>query len=258
MNIIHVLVLGVVEGLTEFLPVSSTAHLIFASRLLHISPTQFTTFFEVFIQSGAILAVVILYFHYILKHKSLISNLLISFIPTAVVGLVLRKSIKTVFFESMPLILTAFFIVGIIFLILEVLVKKKRITLSHKITDISVKQAILIGLAQSFAVIPGVSRAGAVIVSMMFSGFKREDAALYSFLLAIPTISAASAFDLLKTDFSIISNSNNILSLSIGFVMSFITALLVIKWFIRFLQKNTLVSFGIYRIILTLLLWSFL
>jgi undecaprenyl-diphosphatase len=97
MTIIHALVLGIVEGLTEFLPISSTAHLIFVSKILGITQTGFTSFFEVFIQSGAILAVVLIYFQYILNHKPLIFKLLVSFIPTAIVGLVLHKAIKTIF-----------------------------------------------------------------------------------------------------------------------------------------------------------------
>lgn len=258
MSLVNAVILGVVEGLTEFLPVSSTAHLIFASKFLGISQTAFTTFFEVFIQSGAIFAVCILYAKYILNHKSLILNLIISFIPTALVGLLFHKMIKTVFFESPTLIVSAFFVVGIVFLIVEFLIKKDKIQLKKSVKSLTPKEAFIIGVVQSLAIIPGVSRAGAVIVSMIFLGYKREDAALYSFLLAIPTIFAASLFDLLKTNLTIIAGGNNIMLLAIGFITSFVSAIFVIKWFIQFLQRNTLVPFGVYRIVFTLLLWSFL
>lgn len=251
MSIIHAVILGIVEGLTEFLPISSTAHLIFTSSFLHIPQTQFTTFFEVFIQSGAILAVVVLYSNYILKYQKLIVPLIVSFIPTAIMGLLFHKLIKTVFFESPNLIVSALFIVGLLFIAIEYLISKKQLTLSHQIGDITLTQAVIIGVVQSCAIVPGVSRAGAVMLGMMYVGYKREDAAVYSFLLAIPTIIAASGYDLLKTDFGVVSNSGNIIALSVGFVVSFATALVVIKWFISYLQKNTLTGFGIYRIILS-------
>lgn len=256
MTVFQAVFLGIIEGLTEFLPISSTAHLIFAGKFLGLRQTQFTTFFEVFIQSGAILAVVILYLKYLQNHKSLVLNLVISFIPTAIVGFVLHKVIKTVFFESESLILTTFFIVGCVFLLFEYLAKKGAIKPRRKINDMKAWEAVIVGFGQSLAVIPGVSRAGAVIVTMMGFDFNRSESALYSFLLAVPTIFAASVFDLIKTDISITTDPQKIMILSVGFMTSFLTALIVIKWFIGFLQKNTLVPFGIYRLILTILLWN--
>ena len=250
MNILHSIILGLVEGLAEFLPVSSTAHLILTSKVLQIPQTDFLKFFEVFIQSGAIFAVLILYYDQFIKGKNNFKNVMISFIPTAIIGLLLYKVIKKFFFSSDYLIIGALFVVGLVFILVEHFVKNKTLILDKSIEKISIKDALIIGLCQSLAVIPGVSRAGSVIVTMMLLKYKREEAALYSFLLAIPTIFAASGYDLLKTDFSTINQGNNLLLLAIGFVTSFISALLVVKWFIKYLQKNSLQSFGIYRIIL--------
>lgn len=259
MSVLNALILGVVEGLTEFLPISSTAHLIFVSKLLKIPQTEFQKFFEVFIQSGAILAVLIIYLQILLRRKNYLKNILISFIPTAFIGFILYKIIKKIFFESYFLIIAMMLVVGVLFLIVERLVKNRRITLARVIGDMNIKGAFMIGLGQSLAVVPGVSRAGVVMVTMMFLGFRRDEAALYSFLLAVPTIFAASAFDLLKTNFSLVFNSQSLFFLIIGFLTSFISAFFVIRWFINYLQKNSLVVFGWYRIVVSgILILAFL
>lgn len=250
MSPLQALILGIVEGITEFLPVSSTAHLIITSNFLGLTQSEFTSFFEVFIQSGAILAVVVLYFRYILSHKELIKPIIASFIPTAVIGLLLHSTIKTTFFNSPSLIYSSLIVVGVVFLVLEYFIKNDQLKLSKSLQNITLKDAFVFGLFQAGAVVPGVSRAGAVMVGAMMRGYKREEAALYSFLLAIPTILAAGVLDFLKTDLTIITQSGHIQALSIGFITSFITAYLVLKWFIGYLQRNTLVIFGIYRIIL--------
>lgn len=252
MNLIHAVILGLVEGVTEFLPISSTAHLIISSKLLNIRVTEFQKFFEVFIQSGAILAVVLIYWKKIISNKQLMVNIILSFLPTAIVGFLLHKVIKNIFFESFTLIAISLFIVGLFFIVFESLLKKKIIKIDKKIIQMTIIQALLIGLGQSLAVIPGVSRAGAVILTMMFMGFNREESALYSFVLAVPTLLAASAFDFLKTEPNIIFSGNNFIYLLIGTTVSFFSALLAIKWFIKFLQKNTLTSFGVYRIALSI------
>jgi len=255
MNIINVIILGIVEGITEFLPISSTAHLIITSKLLNISQTEFQKFFEVFIQSGAILAVVFIYFSYVFKNKELIKKVIISFIPTAIVGFLLHKIIKTIFFNSFNLIIASLFFIGLFFIIFEYLVKSKKIILKKNLNQLTILDTIVIGLAQSLAVVPGVSRAGIVMLTMMGRGFKREESATYSFLLAVPTILAASGLDLYKSKdfFSFFSVDG--LTLMVGFVVSFITALIAIKWFIGFLQKNSLSYFGVYRIVLALMIF---
>lgn len=247
---------GIVEGFTEFLPVSSTAHLILLSSLLGIPQNQFTSLFEVVIQAGAILAVVVLYIQYILKHRQVLVHVIYSFIPTAIVGFILHDMIKNVFFKSNTLITIALIGVGVLFLIAEHFIAQKKLKLEKGIEKITPKDAIIIGLCQSLAVVPGVSRAGAVIVSMMFLKYKRTDAAIYSFLLAVPTILAASVLDLLKTDPSIL-NSSNILLLLVGSTVSFIFALIFVRWLLKYLQNNTLNLFALYRIALGAILLLF-
>jgi len=255
MNLFNALILGIVEGVTEFLPISSTAHLIITSKLLHLSQTEFLKFFEIFIQSGAILAVIFIYAKYVLKNSKLIKNILISFIPTALVGFFLHKIIKNIFFESFFLIIGSLFFIGLLFITFEYLVKNKKIKLVKSINQLDIYQAVVVGVIQSLAVIPGVSRAGAVMLVMMILGYKRNESAIYSFLLAVPTILAASGLELIKTDFKILSNSDNLLFLTVGFVVSFITAYISIKWLISFLQKKSLVIFGLYRVLTSFILF---
>ncbi len=254
MNIIHVLILSIVEGITEFLPVSSTFHLIQTANLLRIPQNDFTKLFEVFIQSGAILSVVLLFIRPILKDRELMNKTLISFLPTAVIGLVLHKIIKDVFFESQFLMISVFIGFGIIFLVTELLVQQKKITLNKETKKLTYMQAFAIGLFQSLAVIPGVSRAGAVIIGMMFLGYKRDESAKYSFILSIPTIFAASFYDLFKMREVAFSNMNNAGLLAVGFVASFIGSYFVVKWLIQYLQRNSLALFGWYRVVLGIII----
>lgn len=254
MNLLNALILGIVEGVAEFLPISSTAHLLIAGKLLHLTQTEFQTFFDIFIQSGAILAVVFLYFKYVIKHKDLWGKIVVSFIPTAIVGLILEKIIKKVFFNSMPLIIGSMFFVGLLFIIFEYLVRKKKIILVKSIESLSYKEAFMVGLGQSLAVVPGVSRAGIVMLTMMGQKFKRDESAIYSFLLAVPTILAASGLEVIKTNIKILSNPANLSFLAVGFIVSFITAYLSIKWLIGFLKNNSLTIFGIYRLLLSFIL----
>ena len=253
MNIINSIILGLVEGVTEFLPISSTAHLIISSKFLNIPATEFQKFFEVFIQSGAILAVVFVYWKTIFKNRNLMINVILSFIPTAIVGFLLHKIIKGVLFESFTLIAASLFVVGLFFIIFEFLLKRKIIKTDKKIIQMTILQALLIGIGQSLAVVPGVSRAGAVILTMMLLGFDREESALYSFVLAVPTLFAASAFDFIKTDPQLVFSGSNPIFLFVGLITAFFSALFAIKWFIKFLQKNSLSYFGVYRIGLALI-----
>ncbi len=257
MNIIQAIILGVVEGITEFLPISSTAHLIITSKVLQLKQTEFLKLFEVFIQSGAILSVVFLYFNYLLKNKKVILKLFVSFLPTALIGYIFFNIIKGVFFESLIIIIAALFIVGLLFIFVENKIKRGVLKLNKNVSDLSFFQAFLIGFFQAFAIIPGVSRAGAVIISMLVMRYKRDEAAIYSFLLAIPTIAAASIFDLYKNLNVLSSSVTNIQMLIIGFVVSFISAYFSVKWLIEYLKKNSLLIFGIYRIALAIILVLF-
>lgn len=248
MSLIQSLILGLVEGVTEFLPISSTAHLILTSQLLQIEQSEFIKLFEVVIQSGAILAVIILYWRLITNNKYLISSILISFIPTALIGFFLHDTIKSVFFESNLLIAATLLGGGVLFVLLEYFLQKGTLKLNQELAKMSVSAALLIGSAQALAVVPGVSRAGAVIVAMILLRYKRSDSAIYSFLLAVPTIIAASIFDLIKTDVAVFNHSASLVYLTVGFITAFISAYIVIKWFITYLQKNTLILFGWYRV----------
>lgn len=246
------IIFGLVEGATEYLPVSSTFHLIWTSRFLGIPQTDFQKAFEVIIQAGAVLAVVFLYWKILINDKKLILKILSSFLPTAVIGLVLYKIIKNIFFENYLLQITVFLIVGLVFVLYERYRKNK--SLEKTLKDLSFKDALVIGLFQSLAVVPGVSRAGAVILIMMMLGVRREEAAGFSFLLAIPTLLAAAALDLVKLMPILFTQTDKIGLLAAGFLAAFLSALVVVRWFIKFLQNHTLSSFGWYRIIVGIML----
>lgn len=248
MNILQSLVLGIVEGLTEFLPISSTFHLIVTSRLLNLASSDYLKLFEVVIQSGAIVSLLFLYTKTLLHDRRLLANVLYSFLPTAVVGLVLHKVIKNIFFESNWLMLLVFIGMGLVFIILEKYLRKGSFQLNKSCSSLTVKQALLIGLAQSCSVIPGVSRAGSVIVPMMLLGYKRDEAAKYTFYLSLPTIFAASALDLFQGRELLMNYGGGWILLTIGFFTSLTVAYLVVKWLIRYLSTHTLEIFGWYRL----------
>jgi undecaprenyl-diphosphatase len=251
MNYLQSIILGIVEGATEYLPISSTFHLIWTSQILGIKTTEFQKAYEVIIQGGAILAVGLLYLNTFLKDRPLLFKTFVSFLPTATLGLILYKLIKGSFFESYSLQLIVFSFIGLFFIYFE----KVNHGLTKTLDQFTYKDAIIIGLIQVLAVFPGVSRAGAVMIGMMFLGIKRTEAAKFSFLLAVPTLAAASILDVYKSLPILTSHTENIGLLVVGFITSFITALIFVKWFIKYLQKNTLVNFGYYRLTIALLLY---
>lgn len=245
MDIIHAIILGIIEGITEFLPISSTGHLIVGSELLGLPQTKENTAFEIIIQLSAILAVIANYkdkFHP--KHLDLWIKVFIAFLPLAAIGFLLKDQIKLLF--SIQVVAVMFIIGGIVFLIIEYF-QKSAIPKTIDVEDISYKQAALVGVAQVFALIPGTSRAGSTIVGALLVGLSRKASAEFSFLLALPVMAATSGYELLKNykDFS----NENLITLAVGFVVSFIVAYFTMKIFIRFLEKFTFVGFGIYRII---------
>jgi undecaprenyl-diphosphatase len=254
MNSIHAVLLGIVEGITEFLPISSTFHLLWTSNLLGIEQTDFVKLFLVVIQGGAILSVVFLYWRDLLFNRDMMMKIIASFIPTAIIGFALYKVIKGVFFESMMFTTSVFIAIGVVFLIVEYLVDKKKIILEKPMKKLGWKDAILVGLFQSLAVVPGVSRSGSVIIGMMFLKYKREDSAKYSFLVSVPTILAASVLDLYQMKEVLMSNADAMMFLVVGTVVSFISAFIGVKWLIGYLQRNSLRLFGWYRIILGIIL----
>jgi undecaprenyl-diphosphatase len=252
MDILQAIILGIVEGITEFLPISSTGHLIVVSEWLGIEANETNKAFEVIIQLSAILAVVANYRDkFSFKHTQLWMKVTLSFLPLALIGFLFHQQIKEYF--TVAVVGVMFIVGGIVFLIYEYF-DKGDAGKETNIEKITYKQAAWIGFAQVFALIPGTSRAGASIIGALTTGLSRKASAEYSFLLALPVLAAASGFDLLKhyEDFS----QSGLTTLLVGFIVSFIVAYLTMKLFLSFLDKFTFVSFGIYRIIFgVVLLW---
>ena len=249
--------LGVIEGLTEFLPVSSTFHLLAAAKVLGLPDTAYQQAFEVIIQGGAILAVLFLYTKAILSDRRLL-RLTLSCIPTVVVGFALYKVIKGVFFVTPWLTLGTFLIVGLIFLWVERRVQRGELRLTRDLHTVSYQDALLIGLAQALAVVPGVSRAGSVIVAMMHLGYTREESARYTFMLSLPTILEASLYDAYKSRAALLASRTEGLSLLVGLGVAFVVALAVSTWFVEYLKKHDLKIFAYYRFLVGALYALFL
>ena len=255
MNYLQALILSIVEGTSEFLPISSTGHLILVSELLKVTQTEFIKSFEIFIQLGAIFAVVFLYWNTISKNILVWKKVIAAFIPTAVIGLVLYKFIKHFLLGNDQVTLWALFIGGILLIVLELLYEEKNHH-TEKLENISYKNAVLIGVFQSISVIPGVSRSAATIVGALFLGTKRKTAVEFSFLLAIPTMLAATGLDVVKSNFAFSLDEWSLMIF--GFIGAFVVALLAIKFFLQFIQNHTFIPFGIYRIIVAILFYLFI
>lgn len=254
MNLIHTIVLSAIEGLTEFLPISSTGHLILTTKLLGIASTDFQKTFEIVIQLGAILAVVVLYTKRLLSGLGIIKKLFVGFLPTAVVGFALYPFIKNVLLGSSAITLNALFWGGILLILVEKILPKLKVK-TTKSDEPTYKQAFLIGVFQCFSVVPGVSRAAATIIGGLFTGLNRSAATEFSFLLAVPTMVAATGLDLYKSRDMLTKGGS--LTLFLGTVLSFVFALLAVKFLINYVKKHDFTAFGIYRIILAILFWLF-
>ncbi len=250
MDLFQVLILSVVEGITEFLPVSSTGHLILFSHLLRIPQTDFVKSFEIFIQLGAILAVIFLYWKSILVTRDVIKKVLMAFLPTGILGFILYKPVKYLLLGNIIVTVTSLFTGGIALIVLERYFWKKEKNPSG-IDNLSLKQSFYIGLFQSISMIPGVSRAAATIFGGLFMSLDRKTAVEFSFLLAVPTMLVATGYDLFKSSFGF--DGYQWFLLGIGFIGAFITALYTIKYFLRYIQRHSFVSFGIYRIVLAII-----
>lgn len=248
MNILAAFILGVVEGITEFLPISSTGHLILTSHVLGLESTEFLKSFEVIIQLGAIGAVISLYWRKLLTNWETMKRIIVGFVPTAILGLLFYKAIKQ-FLGSTEVVLWALGIGGLLLILFE--------KMHHEPVDegsveqISYKQAFLIGIFQACAFIPGVSRAAATIIGGLALGLRRTIAVEFSFLLSAPTMLAASVLDIYKNGGQF--ETNQLLSLGVGFITAFIVALFAIKFLLRFIKTHTFVPFGIYRIVLAII-----
>ena len=253
MDLYHSVILGLVEGATEFLPISSTGHLIVVSQWLGMAQTEGNKAFEVIIQLAAILAVVANYKErFTFKHFRLWCQVFVAFLPVAMVGFLFRHQIKAMF--SVSVVATMFIVGGVIFLMTERWIKHKSPSVDS-LDNLNFKQALWIGVAQIFALIPGTSRAGSTIVGALLVGLSRKASAEFSFLLALPVMMAASGYDLLSNykEFT----GEQWIPLVIGFVVAFLSAFVVMKLFMVFLEKFTFVAFGWYRILFGVLLLSF-
>ncbi|MCK9337198.1 MAG: undecaprenyl-diphosphate phosphatase [Arcobacteraceae bacterium] len=253
MGIFESIILGIIEGFTEFLPISSTGHMIIAADMMSIAENNMTSAFMIIIQFAAIWAVVFNYKDKFTPKKiELWKKIVLAFIPIGVVGFLFASTVKELFDSTV--VAYGFIVGGIIFLIVEKYYKNEE----HLIDDVekvSYKQALYIGLAQIFALIPGTSRAGATIIGAMLVGLNRKASAEFSFLLAIPVMCATTGYDLVKHYDEFVGA--NLIVLAVGFVTSFIVAYITVKLFIKFLENFTFVAFGIYRIIIGLLLLAF-
>ncbi len=246
MSLLEAIILGIVEGLTEFLPVSSTGHMILMSYLLKMQETTFLKTFEVVIQLGAILAIVWIYAKRFLSSIDIYFKLVVAFLPTGFFGLLAYKAIKAYLFS--PSVVAVSLILGGAVLIL---VNRRIETTESKfqdIGDITYKKAFFIGLIQCFSMIPGVSRAAATIIGGVYNGLNKKQAAEFSFLLAVPTMFAASGYDLLKAEIEY--NQENITLIVVGLVVAFISAWIAVKLFLKYISHFGFKHFGYYRILI--------
>lgn len=281
MTILHTIILGIIEGITEFLPISSTGHLILASKLLSLESSEFLKSFEIIIQLGAILAVIVLYAKSLFDWNN-IKKIIVGFLPTGIIGLLLYKVVKTYFLDNENVVLWSLFIGGIILIIFEVKNYKKEIGedgLKYKTLDkqsdnkggsinaknsvqsldqnliasISYKTSLIIGTFQSLSIIPGISRSAATIIGGLAIGLPRKTIVQFSFLLAVPTMIVASGYDILKNASSF--SLDQFGTLTIGFVVSFVVAILAIKLFLKYISNHSFIVFGVYRIVLVVIVW---
>lgn len=249
MSFVHAIILGIVEGITEFLPVSSTAHLILASRVLHLGETEFVKSFQIIIQLGAILSVVVLYWKKF-WNIDVLKKLVVAFIPTGVIGLTVYKAVKGYLLGNMNVVLLSLLIGGIALIVFERFQNSTDAEVDF--TEITYGKALLIGLFQAIAIVPGVSRSAATIVGGSLIGVSKRTIVEFSFMLAVPTMVAASGLELLKNHSALAGNFS---VLGLGFVVSFVTAIAAIKSFLSYLKKRDFTAFGWYRVILAVVFY---
>lgn len=250
MDMIQAIIIGIIEGFTEFLPISSTGHMIVADKFLGIPQSSVIDAYDIIIQFAAILAVMLIYREKItFKEIELWKKIILAFVPFAVVGFLVKDYVDVLF--NTRTVAYMFIIGGIIFLIVEYFYKDSPHQTSE-VEEMSYMQALWVGIAQIFAIIPGTSRSGATIVGGLLSGLDRKTSSDFSFLLAIPVMGAVSAYSLLKHYHDLAGA--NVTAFAIGFVVAFIVAYITVKLFLAFIQRFTFVSFGIYRILFGVIL----
>jgi len=251
--LVIVILLGIVEGLTEFIPVSSTGHLILAGELLGFDSAAAGTF-EIVIQLGAILAVIVLYwkrfwdvlvglFRREPRAIAFTRNIILAFLPSAVIGLIVYKAVKAML-ETPIIVAVALIVGGLAILVIE---RTVRAPTTMTVEEMSWKTALGVGVVQCLAMIPGVSRSGATILGALGLGVERRTAAEFSFFLAVPTMLAASGYDLYKSGGAL--GSDDWAAIALGFVVSFVVAVVVIRWFIGIVSRYGFAPFAWYRIV---------
>jgi len=259
MDTLHAIIISIVEGITEFLPISSTGHMIITQKLLGVESTEFVRAFTVNIQFGAILSVVVLYWKRFISGKfeateagvavpfdwnrfiKFYLKLLVAFIPAAIVGFIFGDKIDELL-ESVKVVAISLIVGGVVLLFIDDLFSKPA-----KDQEVSYSRALLIGLFQCIAMIPGVSRSAATIIGGMATKLTRQKAAEFSFFLAVPTMFAASAYKLLGT-YKVLLEGNNLFILLLGNVVSFLVAMVAIKYLMKYLINHGFKVFGWYRI----------
>ena len=254
MSLFHLLILSVVGGITEFLPVSSTGHLILTSNILQVPETEFMKSFIIAIQGGTIFSVIFLYSKKLFCNFAIMKRIAAAFIPTAVVGFLLYKFIKKYLLGNSMVVVIALFLGGIFLVLFEFIHREK----NHHIDDVAhipYPKAVVIGIFQALAVIPGVSRSAATILGGLSLGIRRKTIVEFSFLLAVPTLLAATLLDLLKSSHSFTASEWG--TLVVGSAISFIAAVFSIKFLIRFTERFSFTAFGLYRILAAVLFWYF-
>ncbi|MEK7123182.1 MAG: undecaprenyl-diphosphate phosphatase [Patescibacteria group bacterium] len=262
MDLWYALIQGIVEGITEFLPVSSTAHLMLTAHFLGIPATQFQKSFEIIIQFGAICSVIALYWRSFLN-VVVLKKLLVAFIPTGAIGFVAYKAVK-VLLGDVTIVLWTLLFGGVALIVFEYWYKRRRSDVppeddsptAHRVSHISYGRCLAIGVFQAIAIVPGVSRSAATIIGGLALGIPRTTIVEFSFLLAVPTMLAATGFDFLK-NYRVFSSAD-FSTLAVGFVVSFVVALASIRFLLRFIKTNDFTLFGIYRVVVAALLFFFL
>jgi len=257
LTVFQSLVLGIVEGATEFLPVSSTGHLVLASSVLGVIQTDFVKTFEIAIQLGAILAVVALYWKSFFDIK-LVKKLIVAFIPTGIIGLALYHVLKTYLLGNEMAVLAALFTGGVILILFERwLGWTEDETRAVPVRALTYRQAFLVGLAQAVAIIPGVSRSGATIIGGLALGIARTTIVEFSFLLAVPTMVAATGLSLYKGH-ALAFSTHEWAILGVGFFSAFLIALAAVRWLLTYVRRHSFTAFGVYRIVLSLVFFVYL
>ena len=254
MTLIQSIIIAIIEGITEFLPISSTGHMIIASTLMKINNDEFVKTFEICIQIGAIMAIMLMYVKKFLSGLNIYFKLMVAFLPTAIIGFLAYDIIKSYLFNPI-VVATSLILGGIILIFIDQRVENQQTTVLE-IESISYKNAFLIGLFQCISMIPGVSRAAATIIGGIFNGLNKKQATEFSFLLAVPTMLAASSYDLLKTNIHF--NSQEIMILGLGLAIAFVTAWITVKFFLKFISHYGFKHFGYYRIVIGIIFLLFI